>query len=59
MNSKDVSIKVKDDTFIVSTKFKVRDEKFVVELDFPSEEFDLLIKKMVKKKLKFESDSKG
>jgi hypothetical protein len=49
-------VKRKDDVFYISSKFKIEDKKYSLELEYSPEEFDKLIKIMVKEKLKHEED---
>ena len=49
-------VRVKGDDFTISSKFKIGDKKYSLELEYSLEEFDELIKIMVKEKLKYEKD---
>jgi len=55
MDGKNTKVYTKKDKLVLSSKFSMGKEKFTVELEYSVEEFDELIKKMVKEKLKFES----
>lgn len=46
---------IKRDRLVLSSKFKIDGVKHLIEIEYSIEEFDELIKDMVKKKLKLES----
>ena len=54
MNKK-TKVYIKRDKLILSSKFKIDGVKHLIEIEYSIEEFDELIKDMVKKKLKLES----
>lgn len=53
--SNETKVSIKKDKLVLSSKFSINGSKHVVELEYSIEEFDKLIKDMVKQKLKFEN----
>lgn len=49
-------VNLKGEQFVISSKFKIGDKKYALELEYSLEEFDKLIKAMVKEKLKYEKN---
>lgn len=49
-------VRIKGEDFTISSKFKIGEKKYSLELEYSLEEFDQLIKIMVKEKLKYEKN---